>query len=84
MIRVWSPLLKDGLDYKSVFEDYMRQVTGLPIGSERLQWHRDALREKDRTLERMNIEQRDQIFDACWALIDLFAVSAGEGEPSER
>jgi hypothetical protein len=83
MIRVWSPLLKDGLDYKSVFEEYMRQVTGLPIGSERLQWHRDALREKDRTLERMNREQRDRIFEACWALIDRLGVSAGKGEPSE-
>lgn len=76
MIRVWSPLLKDGLDHKSVFEDYMRRVTGLPIGSERLHWHRDALREKDRTLERINVEYRDRIFDACWALIDLLAGSA--------
>ena len=83
MIRVWSPLLKDGFGYKSVFEDYMRRVTGLPIGSERLEWHRDALRGKDRILEQMNTERRDRIFDACWALIGFLTVSAGEGEPSE-
>src|SRR4051812_48005811 len=71
MIRVWSPLLKDGLEYKSAFEDYMSQVTGLPIGSERLQWKRDVLQEKDRILERVNMEYRDRLFFACWALIDL-------------
>lgn len=76
MIRTWSPLLKDGLASKSVFEEYMAQVAGLPIGSERLEWNRDTLREKDRVLERINTEQRDRIFDACWALINLL----GSGE----
>jgi hypothetical protein len=37
MIRTWSPLLNNGLELKSVFEDYMTQLNGLPIGSERLQ-----------------------------------------------
>jgi len=71
MIRTWSPLLKDGLEMKAAFENYMQQVIGLPIGSERLKWNRDVLREKDRTLERINNEYRDRIFEACWALIDL-------------
>ncbi len=75
MIRTWSPLLKDGLELKSVFDDYMTQLNGLPIGSERLQWNRDALREKDKILERINAEQRDRIFNACRAIIDLLAAS---------
>jgi hypothetical protein len=75
MIRTWSPLLNNGLELKSVFEDYMTQLHGLPTGSERLQWDRDALREKDRILERINTQQRDRIFDASWAVIDLFAAN---------
>lgn len=73
MIRAWSPLLQDGLEMKVAFDRYMQEVTGLPIGSERLHWNRDALREMDRTLERINNKQRDRIFEACWALIDLLA-----------
>lgn len=73
MIRTWSPLLTDGLEWKSVFEEYMAQVNGFPLGSERLQWNREALREKDVTLERINIEYRDRIFDACWDLISLLS-----------
>ena len=40
----------------------MKQITGLPIGSERLQWDRNMLAEKDRTVERINAEWRDRIF----------------------
>jgi hypothetical protein len=75
VIGAWSPLLKDGLALRAIFEDYMKQVTGLPIGSERLEWDRDVLAEKDRTLERINAEWRDRIFGACWALIDLLAAN---------
>ena len=78
MIRTWSPLLKDGLEMKAAFDDYMQQVTGLPIGSERLQWNRELLREKDSMLERVNIENRDRIFEACWAIIDLLAESKND------
>lgn len=76
MMRTWSPLLEDGHELKSVFEEYMKQITRLPIGSERLEWDREALAEKDRTLERINVEWRDRIFVASWALIDL--LGAGE------
>jgi len=84
MIRVWSPLLKDGVNHKAVFEDYMEHITGLPIGSERLHWHRDALREKDEAIERINAQHRDRIFDACWALIDLLEGGPVEDGPTER
>jgi hypothetical protein len=77
MMRTWSPLLENGQELKSVFEEYMRQVTGLPISSERLQWDRNVLAEKDRTLEQINTEWRDRIFATSWALIDL--LGAGEG-----
>jgi hypothetical protein len=78
MIRTWSTLLEDGLEMKAAFEDYMQQVTGLPIGSERLQWNREVLREKDRMLEQVNIENRDRIFEACWAIIDLLTESKND------
>lgn len=78
MMRTWSPLLENGYELKFVFEEYMKRVTGLPIGSERLEWDRDVLAEKDRALQRINIEWRDRIFGACWALIDLLVVSEGQ------
>jgi hypothetical protein len=56
----------------TVFEDYLKEVRLLPIGSERLTWNRKALKEKDIALEAANQQFRNQIFDSCWTLIDRF------------
>ena len=73
VLRFWEPPLVDGIEQKAVFEEFMRAVEGLPIGSERLHWNRNALKEKDVLLERINSDFRDRIFEACWKLIELFA-----------
>ena len=82
MIRtlIWLAPYETGLP--TAFEDYLKEVRGLPIGSERLLWNREVLREKDVALEATNHRFRDRIFDTCWAIIDRFAdstPSASEG-----
>ena len=57
----------------TVFDDYLAETFGLPIGSERLEWDRKALRQTDSALENINQRFRDRIFDTCWALVDRFA-----------
>ena len=57
-------------DLPTIFDEYLKEVQGLPITSERLLWDRKVLREKDNLLEAANQRFRDRVFDACWALID--------------
>lgn len=57
----------------TIFDEYLKEVQGLPLGSERLHWNRVILEEKDVALEATNQRFRNQIFDACWSLIDRFA-----------
>ena len=57
-----------------VFEEYRTATLDLPTGTERLHWNREALRERDVRLEAINREFRDPIFEACYAIIDRFAV----------
>jgi hypothetical protein len=57
----------------TIFDDYLAETVGLPIGSERLEWDRKTLHQKDIALENINQQFRDRIFDACWALISRFA-----------
>lgn len=68
---LWLAPYETGLP--SVFEDYLKEVRLLPIGSERLVWNRKVLREKDIALEAANQRFRNQIFDSCWTLIERFA-----------
>src|SRR5437660_541924 len=56
----------------SIFDEYLKAVTGLPIGNERLEWDRKVLKDKDISLEAINRKFRDAIFEASWALIDRF------------
>ena|SRR5689334_20409024 len=57
----------------AVFDEYLEETVGLPIGSERLEWDREALRHKDITLENINQRFRDRLFETCWTLIDRLA-----------
>ena len=75
----WLAPYETGLP--TIFEEYLKEVLGLPITSERLLWDRKILREKDTLLEGANQRFRDRVFDACWGLIDRFRESAAsEGQ----
>lgn len=63
----------------TIFQEYRNSAQNLPIGSERLHWNREVLREKDIEIERINQQFRDQVFEACWVLIDRFA----DSDPAE-
>ncbi len=76
MVRTLAWLAPYETNLPKVFEEYLKQVAGLPLASERLLWNRKILQEKDVALEATNQRFRDQIFDTCWAVIDRF------GEPN--
>jgi hypothetical protein len=59
-----------------VFDGYRTATMGLPLGSERLDWSRESLSEKDVVLEKLNLEFRDAVFAACFQILDRF----GPGE----
>ena len=61
------------INLPTIFDDYLAETVGLPIGSERLEWDRNTLDHKDIALENINQRFRDRIFDTCWTLIDRFA-----------
>ena len=57
----------------TIFDDYLAETVGLPIGSERLEWDRKTLHQKDEALENINQRFRDPIFETCWTILDRFA-----------
>jgi len=75
MIRTLHWLAPYETDLPAIFREYLDKARGLPIGSERLHWNRETLRQKDVEIERTNQQFRDRIFEASWALIDRFADS---------
>jgi hypothetical protein len=56
----------------TICNEYFAAIKGLPIGTERLEWDRQILKEKDVELEAINQKFRDALFETCWALIDRF------------
>ena len=68
----------------TLFNEYMNAVGNLPIGSERLEWSPDVLREKDKELERINTLYRDRVFDAARELLDRFGSEATEVRTRDR
>ena len=59
-----------------VFREFLDATRDLPVGTERLHWQREALRERDVQLEKIIRKFRDRVFDSCYDIIDRFASSA--------
>jgi hypothetical protein len=79
MSRTLAWLAHHEPDLPTVFDEYLSEVRGLPLGSERLLWDRSTLQEKDVVLEATNQRFRNQIFDTCWTLIDRFTEPTASG-----
>jgi hypothetical protein len=62
----------ESLDYP-VFAEYRDAIVNLPVGTERLHWARETLREKDIQLEAITRKFRDRIFDGCYDIIDRYS-----------
>jgi hypothetical protein len=56
-----------------VFDEVLAAIRDLPVGTERLHWNRDALRERDVQLEQILRRYRDTVFDARYDIIDRYA-----------
>jgi len=59
------------IDY-IIFAQYFHETTSLPISSERLEWDREALREEDKKLSRINEKFYNGIIDVCFDIIQKF------------
>lgn len=53
-----------------VFGEYLEKVREIATGSERLECSRAALRRYDERLVPINLEYRERIIDACFAIIE--------------
>lgn len=53
-----------------VFEEYVKSVSAIPSGKERLHCSRDALRRYDADLNHINLRYHERIIDACFEIIE--------------
>src|ERR1700676_3641261 len=81
MVRTLAWLAPHETDLPKIFEEYLDQVVGFPLGSERLLWNRKIVQEKDIALETTNQRFRNAIFDTWWAIIDRFGESNADDPP---
>ena len=59
----------------SVFEAYNRESSSVPIGSERLNCSREAIRKYDEVLDELNSRYKEAVIDACFEIISKFDVT---------
>jgi hypothetical protein len=57
-----------------VFEKYTNAVRDLPTSTERLHCSREALRRYDEKLVAINLQYREHVLDACFAIIERYTV----------
>jgi hypothetical protein len=53
----------------AVFKRFLDTISSYPIGTERLLWNIDALKQKERDIDRAIMDYRDLIFDKCFEII---------------
>lgn len=71
-IRFWlgeSELLSQ-IDLQ-VFDDFEKEIHGLPVGSERLLWEKEALKKQDEAMEIVLVKFRDKLIDKCQEIIEV-------------
>ena len=55
----------------TIFDKFENEVNGLPIGSERLLWEKEALKKQDIVLENIIAKYREEIIDKCFQIIEV-------------
>jgi len=55
----------------TVFKTFLNTIRSYPIGTERLFWNIDALKQQERDIDRAIMDYRDLIFDKCFEIIQL-------------
>lgn len=54
-----------------LFEEYVQQFNGCPIGTERLLWEKEALKEQDVHLDQITRMHKNKIIDKCFEILNL-------------
>lgn len=58
------------IDY-SVIEKYLSKINGYPIGTERLQWEKEALKKQDKVIDEVTYYYKEGLIDKCFEIIQL-------------
>ena len=69
----------EAFDYPAV-DGYLKDVTGLPLGSERLRCSQEALARFDKSLEAARYQWRTQLLETCHAILARFGTAGVQGE----
>lgn len=56
----------------TVFTEYVSQFDGTPVGTERLMWDKDALKEQDKHLDKLTAKYKDEVLDKCFEIIKTY------------
>ncbi len=64
-----EPLDNISLD---VFIQYHSKIINFPLGTERLQYNPDFLKQQDTQLDTVTMQYKDQLIDKCFEIIDKF------------
>ena len=69
-----------------VFEAFVAATksSNLPIGSDRLYWNKDKLRERDVVLNEFTNQYREQVVSACWEILERFAPEGPDSHETGR
>jgi hypothetical protein len=52
-----------------IIKEYVSQFNGCPVGSERLRWDKEALKEQDKHLDLLTAKYKDRILDKCFEVL---------------
>lgn len=55
----------------TIFDKFEDEANGLPIGSERLLWEKEALKAQDVILDKIIAKYRDKVINKCFHIIEV-------------
>jgi hypothetical protein len=70
-IRYWINQSQSvmSIDFK-IFDEFDNMVKGCPVGTERLLWAQEALKEQDKIIDNASAIYKEGILDKCFEIIE--------------
>ena len=62
----------DNIDLQ-IFSEYSAKTINFPLGTERLLYHPDFLKQQDKQLDKLTMQYKDTIIDKCFEIIEKFS-----------
>jgi hypothetical protein len=56
----------------TLFREYMDEIGHRPLGTERLQWDKEALKEQDKIIDEITMRYKERIIDKCFEIIETY------------